>query len=275
MDLTMARVPVDGGELEVNVQGSGEAVVFIHGSGPADSFLPLAIEPVLRDHYREIRYRRRGYGRSTPASVLVPVTQHAADCQALLGSLHVANAHVVGHSYGGCIALQLAVNAPELVHTLALFEPALLTGPGAAQFFAEVMAPIFAQYAAGDRAGAGEAFLAAVNGPDWRSEIGHTVPGGVEQAIKDVAMVFESDLPSLSEWRFGADEAARINQPVLYLGGSSSLAFVAEIHELVHAWLPQTEDDVLPGANHSLHMRDPAGAASRLASFLKRHPVAA
>jgi pimeloyl-ACP methyl ester carboxylesterase len=274
MDLTMERIPVGGVELEVNVQGSGEAVAFIHGSGPADSFLPLAIQPVLHDHYRVILYRRRGYAGSTPVDGLVPVTQHAADCRTLLGSLHIAKAHVVGHSYGGCIALQLAADAPELVHTLALFEPALLIGTGAAQFL-EAMGPIFARYAAGDRAGAGEAFLAAVDGPDWRSEISRTVPGGPEQALKDVASVFESDLPSLSEWQFGADEAARIDQPVFYLGGSDSLPLVAEVHDLVHAWLPQTEDDVLPAANHLLHMRDPAGAASRLADFLKRHPVAA
>ena len=122
MDLTMERIPVGSVQLEVNVQGSGEAVAFIHGAGPADSFLPLAIEPVLRDHYRVIRYRRRGYAGSTPADGLVPVTQHAADCRALLDSLHIAKAHVVGHSYGGCIALQLAADAPELVSTSALHQ---------------------------------------------------------------------------------------------------------------------------------------------------------
>lgn len=52
MGATMERVAVDGVELELDCAGSGEAVVFIHGAGFADSFLPLVVEPVLRDHYR-------------------------------------------------------------------------------------------------------------------------------------------------------------------------------------------------------------------------------
>ncbi len=56
MGATMERISVNGIELEFDWAGSGEAVVFIHGVGVADSFLPLAVEPALRDHYRVIRY---------------------------------------------------------------------------------------------------------------------------------------------------------------------------------------------------------------------------
>ncbi|MGH3925803.1 MAG: alpha/beta fold hydrolase, partial [Pseudonocardiaceae bacterium] len=91
----------------------------------------------------------------------------------------------------------------------------------------------------------------------------------------DVATLFESDLPSIAEWRFGAEEAARIKQPVLFLSGTESPPICAEVRDLVHSWLPHTEDDLMPAANHLLHMRYPADAAARLADFLKRHAVAA
>ena len=42
-------------------------------------------------------------------------------------------AHVVGHSFGGAVALQLALDAPDLVHSLALLEPALFVGASAAE----------------------------------------------------------------------------------------------------------------------------------------------
>lgn len=47
MGATMERIAVGDIELEFDDQGSGEPVVFIHGSGPADSFLPMAIDPAV------------------------------------------------------------------------------------------------------------------------------------------------------------------------------------------------------------------------------------
>jgi pimeloyl-ACP methyl ester carboxylesterase len=47
----------------------------------------------------------------------------AADCRALLGVLGIERAHVVGLSYSGPVALQLAVDAPEQVHSLTLLDP--------------------------------------------------------------------------------------------------------------------------------------------------------
>src|SRR3954452_19620561 len=118
MGATMQRMSVDDAELEFDDNGSGERVLFIHGSGPADSFLPVAIEPTVRDHYRVIRYHRRGWAGSSPVQGHVTVARHAADCRALLDTLNIAKAHVVGHSYGTCIALQLAYETPEVVHTV-------------------------------------------------------------------------------------------------------------------------------------------------------------
>jgi pimeloyl-ACP methyl ester carboxylesterase len=66
MSSTMERVHVNGAELEVAVQGAGETIVFIHGGGVADSYLCLADDPAVRDHYRTIRYRRRGLAGAAP-----------------------------------------------------------------------------------------------------------------------------------------------------------------------------------------------------------------
>jgi pimeloyl-ACP methyl ester carboxylesterase len=71
----------------------------------------------VRGHYRMIRYRRRGYAASSPIDGAVLVAEHAQDCRALLGALDVKQAHVVGHSYGTSVALQLAVGAPGIVYS--------------------------------------------------------------------------------------------------------------------------------------------------------------
>jgi pimeloyl-ACP methyl ester carboxylesterase len=268
----MEPVSVNGVDLDCHTSGAGEAVVFIHGAGFADAFLPLTSEPSMRDHYRAIRYSRRGHAGSTHMTHPVAIADHAADCRGLLAALGVERAHVVGHSYGGCVALQLATDAPDVVLTLALFEPALLAVPSGPQF-SEALAPIVEEYSVGDQAGAGDAFFTLVGGPEWRGDVTRTVPGGPEQAAQDVSTLFESDLPSLEDWRFGPDDAAQIHQPVFCLVGSETAPLFSEGRDLVHTWLPQTEDGVLHGANHLLQMQQPAGAASLLTDFLKRHPA--
>jgi pimeloyl-ACP methyl ester carboxylesterase len=273
MGATMERIAVGDAELEFDDQGSGEPVIFIHGSGPADSFLPVAVEPAVRDDYRVIRYHRRGSAGSSPVQGPVAMTRQAADCGALLAALGIAKAHVVGHSYGAAVALQLALDAPEAVQTLALFELAMLSVPSAEQF-GDAFDPLMEKYMSGDRVGAGDGFFALADGPDWREEISRTVPGGPEQAEKDVATLFECELPSIFEWRFGPEEASTIQQPVLYLRGSESGPVFVESQALLGSWLPRMEQDLLPGANHLMQMRHPAEAAARLVAFLKRHPFA-
>src|SRR5512142_1747448 len=125
----MERARVNGVELEYELRGSGEPVLLIHGSHIARSFLPLLAQPALTRRYTLIRYHRRGFLGSSPARGAVSIEDQAADAQALLEYLHLSPAHVVGHSYGGSIALQLAVDAPNCVHSLVLLEAALTVVP--------------------------------------------------------------------------------------------------------------------------------------------------
>jgi pimeloyl-ACP methyl ester carboxylesterase len=201
------------------------------------------------------------------------VSANASDCRALLAALDVGKAHVVGHSYGGAVALQLAVEAPEVVATLSLFEPTFVAVPSAPRFF-EAVGPLIERYNSGDRVGAVHAFFAAVCGPDWRSHVERSVPGGIDQAENDAATLFESDLPSIGEWTFEAEQAAQINQPVLCVLGSDTVPLFVEGRDLLHSLLPRTEDAVLSGATHLLQIAQPADAAAVLADFLKRHPAA-
>src|SRR5687767_4563107 len=127
----MERARINGTELEYEVAGRGETVVFIHGALIADAFRPLLREPALAGHHRLVAYDRRGYRGSSRAAGPDSVARQAADCRALLRHLGVERAHVVWHSYGGAVALQLALDAPDVVQSLALLEPALAVGDGA------------------------------------------------------------------------------------------------------------------------------------------------
>jgi pimeloyl-ACP methyl ester carboxylesterase len=267
------RVRVDGAELEVEVRGSGEPVLLIQTALTADELLPLAGQPCLRDHYTLVHYHRRGYGGSTAVSGEGSVQRDARDCRALLASLRLERLHVVGTSYSGAVALQLAADDPDVVHTLTLVEPPPAHVPSAAQFHA-ACSELRAYYRQHGPAAALDRFLRMLVGPQWRHDLERDLPGSLARLDHDAVTFFEADLPALSRWQFDIDQAHRIHGPVLYVGGSGSGPLFAEVRELVLAWLPQAEDVVLPGADHNLTITHAPALAEALSDFLGRHPGA-
>src|SRR5258707_9916133 len=271
----MEKVKVNGVELEYEVKGSGEPVLLISTGPIADSFLPLLSEKALVEHYRLITFRQRRLARTTNGPAPVSFAQHAADAAALLGHLDVRRTHVAGHSTGAAIALQLAVERSDIVHTLALLEPPLVGAPSAGAFF-EKAGPALAAYGSGDRDGAMAKFLSVVCSLDWetcRTVIEQHVPGGVAQAIKNVDNFFGSYLPALTAWQFGAEQAASISQPVLSVLGAETEQWFRDGHQLLHSWFPQVEDCRIAGVAHLLHMQRPEPVARGVAEFFARHPM--
>jgi pimeloyl-ACP methyl ester carboxylesterase len=169
----------------------------------------------------------------------------------------------------------LAVDRPDLVHSLTLLEPALMGVP-AAQPFLEQAAPAVAAWGAGDREGAMAGFLSTVCSLDWetcRSVIDRQVPGGVAQAIEDADTFFGSYLPALGAWRFGSEDAAKISRPVLSVLGTETERLFVEGRDLLHSWFPEAADCTIEGAAHLLHLQRPEPVARGVAAFLARHPV--
>ena len=265
------RVSLPDAALEVMVRGSGEPVVLIQTALTADELVPLAGHPDLRDHFEVIAYHRRGYARSSPVEGAGSILRDASDCRELLAALGVHRAHVVGLSYSGAVALQLAASAPDLVHSLCLIEPPPVH---AADEFRAATERLIEDCRAHGPASALDRFLRlAVIGPDWRRELERRLPGAAAQEERDAGTFFATDLPALMGWQFGPEDARRISQPVLYVGGTESGPWFAQVHDLVLSWLPQAEDVMLDGADHSLALTHTAPLAEALASFLRRHPM--
>ncbi len=264
-------VAVPGGSLEVFEHGSGEPVVFIQTALTADELLPVATGGGL-DGYRRIVYHRRGYAGSSAVQGPGSIAREAADCAALLTALGVDRAHVVGLSFSGAIALQLATDAASLVHSLILIEPPPVHTPSSPEFRAANDRLIASRRDRGEQAALDE-FVTMVLGPDWHQVAEERLPGAGEQMRRDAGTFFDVDLPALLAWRFTPVETARIGCPVLYVGGTDSGPWFAEVRELLLAWFPHAEDVLIEGADHSLALTHPARIADALAAFLRRNPL--
>src|SRR5215208_2437964 len=270
----MNRARLDGVEVEYQVVGSGDPVLLIPPGPLADGFLPFLAEEALTDRYHLIQYHRRGQAGSSRATPPVSYAEQAADAAGLLSHLGVSRAHVVGHSTGANIALQLALDRPDVVQTLALLEPWLTISPSAPAFFEQAGPPMEA-YGSGEKETAMAGFIGLASGLEWetsRAVIDDYVPGSVAQAVEDADTFCGVDLPALTAWEFGSEDARAVSQPVLsVLGAETGLLFV-EGAALLRSWLPRLEDLTVQDVGHLLQIQNPGPVARGIAEFFGRHP---
>ena len=273
----MEQLEVDGALLEYAVEGSGEPVLLIHLSMLADGLSrPLLEEGSLPSLYRVISYHRRGYIGSTVGTPPVSVQRQAADAVALLDHLGVERAHVCGHSYGAVIALQLAADRPDLVHSLAMLEPALQMVPSGRAHVERNVFPAVEHYRSGDKRAALETFLSGVfGGQGWEKAVETAVPGALDQAVADADMFFGVEIPAIRQWTFGPEQAAKVTQPVLSVVGTESVPLFVDGRQQLHSWFNQTEDFDLQGATHMLQLENAPGMARGLIDFFRHHPIPA
>ncbi len=265
----MEKISTDFGHVEGDVVGQGPPVLLIHGSIVADGYEPLRTQESLTDNFQVVFYHRRGFGGSADHDGPFSIAQQAAEAVTVLDHFGIDRAHLVGHSYGAVTALQVVLDVPDRAQSLVLEEPPLFCVPSAAAF-GEAMEQIGALYGSGDKAGALEAFLVGVGGPDYRERIDpHLPPGWYEQALTEVDLFFQVEAPALAEWSFGPDQARTIKAPTLAVVGEQSTPFFKEGIDFLDEHLG-AERFVVADATHSLQMSHPKVVADAIADFLLR-----
>jgi pimeloyl-ACP methyl ester carboxylesterase len=273
----MDRAELDGVVLEYELRGAGEPVVLLHWGVCAAWSRPLLDAPALSRGHLLLSYHRAGFAGSGRIPGAVSMADHARHCALLMRHLRIERAHVVGHSSSALIALQLALDAPDAVQTLALMDaarPAPHT-ERQAEFARAVVAPAIERYRAGDTVAAVDTWCRGVFGPDYRAALERGLPGAFGQAVADADAFFGQELPAVREWSFAEDGARRIHQPALLVLGEHSASTFAERRALLLSMLPNAEPFDLPDATHLLHVQNRSGMAAALAGFFGRHPLPA
>lgn len=117
----MAKASCNG--ISINYRSIGDAardVVLVHGLAANHAFWHLDVLLPLAREYKVTVYDLRGHGHSDmPPDGYDPGTM-AADLLGLMDQLGIARADLVGHSFGGVVALQLAALHPERVRSLTV-----------------------------------------------------------------------------------------------------------------------------------------------------------
>jgi len=108
-----------GARVSYSRTGTGEPVLLIQGVGAIGNAWTPQVE-ALRHRFSVITFDNRGIGASSITEGRISIESMADDALAILDAEGITRAHVVGHSMGGLIAMQLALTSPRRVRSLAL-----------------------------------------------------------------------------------------------------------------------------------------------------------
>lgn len=128
------RREINGVNYYYEIHGQGEPLLVLHGGlGSVDMFRPVL--PILTEGRQVILVDLHGHGRTPLGNRHIDPADIGADMAALLGALGHDQADVLGYSFGGFVALNLAASAPQRVRRLVL-----VSAPFARDgFFAEML----------------------------------------------------------------------------------------------------------------------------------------
>ena len=237
----------------------GPHVVLIHGSLDRSAGM-LKLSRRLDDEFRVTRYDRRGYGRSTPHPGPFDIDAQVADLAAVIdGAPRAGRPRVlVGHSYGGNVALAYVDRHPDGVAAVVTYESPLSWEP----WWPRDSAGGDAMTWRSDPEEAAERFMRRLIGDErW-----DRLPPSTRAArrAEGSAMIGElADLRAQAPWRVD-----RIVVPVLVLRGEHGQEHHRMGTEALGEMLDHAEVDIVPSARHFGPNTHPDEVSARIRTFL-------
>jgi 3-oxoadipate enol-lactonase len=241
----------------------GPPLVFLHGlAGAAESWRPQLDH--FAGRFRAIAWDMPGYGDSRPLARMT-FESLAGALLRLLDRLSIGRAHLIGHSFGGMVAQEVAARHPERLRSLTLVATAAAFGRhGTAwqrAFVEQRLGPL-------DRGGS-MAELAPELIPQLIGEAAD--PEGVAGAIESLSQVPEASYRAAISCLLSGERRAGLAEvpvPTLLVAGERDTAAPATLMARMRAKLPQARLVVLPGAGHLANLEQPEAFNRALEGFL-------
>jgi pimeloyl-ACP methyl ester carboxylesterase len=264
--LIKRSVKIPGATIHYEEKGRGFPIVFVSGGGILDlRCWDEQFENFAKD-YRVVRYDVRGIGKSSRPT---ETFSHSADLFALLETLKLKRIHLVGLSVGGAIAIDFAIEHPEVVDSLILVA-AGLSNDAKAESNLQSLAAL--QTLVNSRGiehvidlTLGEPFVLSKNNLAGRER--------VRQIYRDNRDVFESGFPIYTLWQpiqpAAEERLNAIKARTLILRGDQDSPAYSELTQKISKGIPKSTTIVISGGTHFLSLEKPAEVNRALRNFLK------
>jgi pimeloyl-ACP methyl ester carboxylesterase len=275
------RAPIAGGEIVGWVRGSGPPALLLHGGpGLSDYLADLAEE--LSEVVTVARYQQRGLAPSVLEGDRT-VEGHVADAVAVLDALGWDRAWVIGHSWGGHLAMHLAVAHPDRLLGMAVLDALWAVGDGGMAAFGENLTRGLTdeqrawveEYTTREDAGEGtpeeSLEVLRVLWPFYYGDPATALP------MPDLRMDLEGALITWPSINAHFEEGTldhglqQLRMPALVLAGEASPIPSAEA-ERTAALIPGVSLRMLPGIGHFPWIEQPGSVLREMAALLSGKP---
>ena len=245
-------------------------VLALHGTASSGSQWQ-ALSDHLRGNYRVFAPHLPGYGNARLCGTRD--VREAAD--GVIGALMAGCGpmHLVGHSHGGAVALEIAIQRPDLVRSLTLIEPAvyhlLYGGSASDRALAENLASLSDWMTASVAADLPVAGMRAYVDFWYGAGAWDGTGSGLRQSlVRDTERVASDLAKSLAKsWQAG--RLARVGCPTLVMMALESHVVGLRVTEMVAEAIPGARLVMVPGAGHMAPLTDPRTTNPLIAAHLK------
>jgi pimeloyl-ACP methyl ester carboxylesterase len=265
-------------------------VVFVHG-GLSDLRTWQRQLPAVGRSHRAIAYSRR-YARPNEdidPEADDPMLPHVEDLAAFLREIDAAPAHLVGNSWGAFIALLTAVHHPDVVRSLVLGEPPVITLFGLstpprpaelirllssrprtaltiARFGAGTVAPVQKAFRQGQDEQAMQIFCRGVLGEETLRRL----PEARVAQMRENRSALRAQMLGAGFPPLGEDQVRGVRAPALLLIGENSPGLFYRLTDRLEELLPDVERQVIPKVSHAMHEQDAEAFNQAILGFLAR-----
>jgi len=263
---------------EAGSSAAGPTVLCLHSNASSSGQWRSLME-LLAPRFRVLAPDQLGAGRSPPwppgkgsgdgrlddeVALLAPVLDRIP-----------GRFHLVGHSYGGALAMRLALSQPGRVLSLVMFEPTLFAlleqqqpGGAAAAGIARAAGAAAQAVALGDLDSAGRVFIDYWMGDGtWQA-----MPAERRSSTADAMRPIGTWAQALFAETARLNDIARLPMPVMLMGGSRSQASAREVLRLLRQALPQARAVTLPDVGHMGPVTHAEAVNREIEAFLLTQP---
>lgn len=289
----LKQIEINEAKLAHRDSGSGDAIILVHGNiSDIRSFSALEKMFIEAGGYRIINYSRRYYWPNDPIPPDAddPLETHADDLIALIEKLGLGNVHLVGNSSGAFISLLVAKKRPDLVKSMVLEEPPVISiflpslPPSIPQvvrflwnhpwaflpvvkFGANTIGPTTTAFQKGDNEKALEIFGKGVLGEETFNKLSSERLGQMRTNIAPHrGLLLGKGLPVFLE-----EDAKAITTPTLFLTGQETPESQKWITRRVCEVMPEAEEMFVEGASHLMHEDNTLGTFKEIFAFITQH----
>jgi pimeloyl-ACP methyl ester carboxylesterase len=237
--------------IHVEDEGSGEPVLLLHSSGMSGRQWRRVQEKLVNDGFRTIVPDLLGSGRSSPWPEGEPFTfLHDVELASAILQQIGEKTHLVGHSYGGFVALRAAAQLPDRAHSLALYDPVAFGALDAQRDSDALAALAHLHFSWGaspaDHEAWLEAFVTFWNGPEaWA-----LLRGSTRSEFVRTGWITREGARSLVSDTTPASAYGKLTCPTLLLTGSASPLFARRVIERLAEAAPLAHVETIDGAGH-------------------------